>query len=273
MFAVIALFLNFVYYTNSAKILCIFPTPSMSHQAVFQPVWKELSLRGHQVTVITPNPLRNLSLTNLTEIDVSEAYRIQEQTDKSLSNSTGWKDVMEIAFFLNQPVYEYMLQHPEVSKLIEGGRNSFDLLMIEFVQPLFFAFAAKMKVPVVAITSVADLMQVYELLNAPYHPYTILSDWTNSFLYRLMINKFFLLSYNIFYYKVLPHQDALARKYFGEDIPYLEDIMRNTSLAFVNRNVFLNQPRLLPPNIIEISRVNIKEEEALPKVKYNNENI
>lgn len=267
MFALIAFLLASVGYTNSAKILCIFPTPSISHQIVFQPVWKELSLRGHQVTVITPNPLRNLSLTNLTEIDVSEEYRIQEQTDKSLSNSAGWRDVMEIACFSNQPVYEYMLQHREVSKLIEDRSNSFDLLMIEFTQPLFFAFAGKIKVPVVAITSLADLMQVYELLNAPYHPYIMLSDWTNSFIYRLKITKFFWDTYDFFYHKVLPHQDALARKYFGDEIPYLGDIMRNTSLAFVNRNVFLNQPRLLPPNIIEISRVNIKEEEDLPKVK------
>lgn len=269
MYTLIVFLLASIGYTNSAKILCIFPTPSMSHQSVFQPVWKELSLRGHQVTVITPNPLKNSSLNNLTEIDVSEAYKIQEQTEKDLSNSEGWKDVMDIAFFLNMPVYEYMLQHPEVSKLIEDGRESFDLIMIEFVQPLFFAFAGKIKVPVVAITSLAELMQTYESLSAPYHPYITFSDVTDSFLNRLMITEFFWYTYDYFHYRVLPHQNALAKKYFGDDIPHLGDILKNISLAFVTRNVFLNQPRLLPPNIIEISRVNIKQDEQLPTVNHS----
>lgn len=59
--------------------------PSISHQVIFQPIWKELSLRGHKVTVITPNPLKDPTLTNLTEIDISYMYEhMSELIKKSM---------------------------------------------------------------------------------------------------------------------------------------------------------------------------------------------
>lgn len=59
---------------EGAKILGIIPTPSYSHQLAFQPIWRELSLRGHNVTVITANPLNDPKLINLTEINISTVY-------------------------------------------------------------------------------------------------------------------------------------------------------------------------------------------------------
>ena len=36
--------------------------------------WKELSPRGHNVTVVTPDPLNDLSLVNITEISIRFSY-------------------------------------------------------------------------------------------------------------------------------------------------------------------------------------------------------
>lgn len=130
--------------SQSANILGLFPTPSVSHQSVFQPIWKELSLRGHKVKVITPNPLKDPSLTNLTEIDMSVAYEIQKRTDEKLKKTiTSWVDVLDIAFVQNLPQYEYMLAHEETKKIIDSPEDSFDLIFIEFSQPLCFAFRSK----------------------------------------------------------------------------------------------------------------------------------
>ncbi|GLH16134.1 Protein of unknown function [Gryllus bimaculatus] len=43
---------------RAARILALFPTPSISHQLPFQVVMKELAARGHQVTVISTDPLK-----------------------------------------------------------------------------------------------------------------------------------------------------------------------------------------------------------------------
>jgi len=52
------LLLYAVCSTQAARILGIFPTPSVSHQLLFQTIMKALAARGHQITVISPNPLK-----------------------------------------------------------------------------------------------------------------------------------------------------------------------------------------------------------------------
>jgi glucuronosyltransferase len=52
------LLLYAVCSTKAARILGIFPTPSISHQLPFQAIMKALAARGHQITVISPNPLK-----------------------------------------------------------------------------------------------------------------------------------------------------------------------------------------------------------------------
>lgn len=41
---------------ESARILAVYPTPSISHQVVFRPLMQELAKRGHDVVVITADP-------------------------------------------------------------------------------------------------------------------------------------------------------------------------------------------------------------------------
>ena len=52
------LLLYAVCSTQAANILGIFPTPAISHQLTFQAIMKALAARGHQITVISPNPLK-----------------------------------------------------------------------------------------------------------------------------------------------------------------------------------------------------------------------
>ena len=63
-----------VKFAYCARILGVVPIPSYSHQIVYRPIWRELSLRGHQVVVMTTDPMKDPALTNLTEIDWHFAY-------------------------------------------------------------------------------------------------------------------------------------------------------------------------------------------------------
>lgn len=250
---------------DSARILGIFPTPSVSHQSVFQPVWKELSLRGHRLTVITPNPLKDASLKNLTEIDVSEAYEFQKKTDESIAKKLEWQETLEVAFIKNLPQYEIMLQHPEVQALLSNPNESFDAMIVEFIQPVFFAFGAKFNCPIIGITSIANVLPMYDSLNVKMHVYTNVDD-AKSIIPRFFILHFYRFWTDFYYNKVMRLHDEMARKYFGNDIPYLWDIIKNISLGFAAHNVFLNKVRQFPPNVITIGRLNIKKNEDLPQV-------
>ncbi|KAJ8959692.1 hypothetical protein NQ318_021883 [Aromia moschata] len=86
----------FVPISYCANILGIMPTPSYSHQIVYTPLWKELSLRGHNVTVITTNPVRDPKLVNLTEIDIHFVYTYFANISKIGENTLTMWNIHEV---------------------------------------------------------------------------------------------------------------------------------------------------------------------------------
>lgn len=70
-------------FHSLARILGVFWYPAKSHYAIFQPIWKEFSLRGHQVTVITSFSMIEENLFDLIEIDANVLARTNCKTDIS----------------------------------------------------------------------------------------------------------------------------------------------------------------------------------------------
>lgn len=64
----IACFLYIAVPMETARILGIIPSPFYSHQIPFRAIWTALSRKGHEVVLVTTDPINNPSLTNLTEI-------------------------------------------------------------------------------------------------------------------------------------------------------------------------------------------------------------
>lgn len=121
---------------QSANILGFFSIPSISHQIVFQPIWKELSLRGHNVTVITPNPLNDPALTNLTEIDVSFSYDFLKTvaTNKFSEGMDHW--VYEKWFHsMLMEMNDVQFRHPKVRELLEDDTKTFDVVLAQPIVP------------------------------------------------------------------------------------------------------------------------------------------
>lgn len=56
--------------TKCANILVFAPMPFKSHFRGFQPLFKELASRGHNLTVVSTFPLQK-TLTNYTDINIS----------------------------------------------------------------------------------------------------------------------------------------------------------------------------------------------------------
>lgn len=269
--APIVIFALITTYGDASRILCIFPTPSISHQFVYQPVWKTLSLRGHQVTVITPNPLRDSNLTNLTEIDVSGVYGIQDKNDANIAKKLTLQELAHQALEAPLPLYDQMLEQKEVKDIIQGPSNCYDLVMIEFIQPVFFAFAQKFNCPIVGISSCPDAPHYYVFSRGvPSNPlayhYAFGPPLNAETIWQRIEHLWSFLGYCMSYYRVILKHQEIARKHFGEDIGDLSDTMYNMSLVFIARNVFINKGRPLPPNVVEIGRIHIQKEPELPKV-------
>lgn len=64
---------------HSANILGVFYFPSPSHHMLGSRLLKELAKKGHNVTMLSPFPLKN-SIPNYTDISIEELVSVGEGT-------------------------------------------------------------------------------------------------------------------------------------------------------------------------------------------------
>lgn len=64
------------------------------------------------------------------------------------------------------------------------------------------------------------------------------------------------------------NSNPIAKKFFGEDLPDLRELAKNTSLLLVNSHFSTNQARPTVPNFIEVAGLHIREPKALPTASF-----
>lgn len=269
----------FLHSVNGAKILGLFTVPSISHQVVFQPLWKELSLRSHEVTVITPNPLNDKSLVNLTEINVSFSYRAvtEGNLQRSIEQARSYRDVVHAVFTIMTNAVQEQLNYHEVQDLIKDKTKRFDLVIAEHFNPATFAFSVLYDCPLIGISSLGAPLNAHDVMGNPSHPVLnpdMLLPFANElgFFDRIQ-SAFHLVWYRYYYhYYFLPRQDKIAKKYLGEDLPYIGDIEKNISIIFTNENPFIHPIRPNVPTIVQLGSMHIRKAKPLPKVKKSTTN-
>ncbi|CAH0559942.1 unnamed protein product [Brassicogethes aeneus] len=257
-----------VLESKCANILFFASAPSYSHQSMYQPVWKELSLRGHKVVAITPNPLRDSTLTNLTEIDMSSMY----ETIKKLVPKQGLQKLLEkpsfFMVFRKDPIMTYLFskyselffQHENMQKFLKEDRQ-FDVVVEEWIYPTFAALGAKYNAPLIGISSLGAPIPALDTVGNPSHPvyapdHNLPVGRDMTFRERLMSGLWAVYVRVLYHLVVLPREDALARKYLGDDLPYLGDIERNVSLILLNRNPVFHRVMPMVPTVIELGYMN-----------------
>ncbi|KAJ8951680.1 hypothetical protein NQ318_012222 [Aromia moschata] len=256
-----------------ANILFVTLFPSISHQKVFQQIWKELSLRRHNVHAVATNPLRDPSLTNLTEYDISSHYEVV----KRMAGNTDLRDLMlkKPNFFIVflkdiiltgkfSELCEITFSHPEVQRLLKTNIQ-FDVVLVEWLFPTMAGFGAKYNCPMIGVTSLGAPLVALDTVGNPSHP--IIAPDHNLPVTRDMTFQERVLStlyavYVRFWYHmvVLPREDKLVKKYLGEDLPYLGDIERNVSLLLLNRNPIFHRAMPVVPAVIELGTTLVNRE-------------
>ena len=72
---------------------------------------------------------------------------------------------------------------------------------------------------------------------------------------------------------ILKDHDRIMRKYFGNHLPSIEDIIKNTSLVLVNHHFSLAYPRPYLPNMVEIGGYHVPPAKPLPSVSLFENNF
>lgn len=271
---------TFWTFTNAWKILFLTCTPAPSHQKPFQVIWKELSLKGHEVHVLTPNPINDSALTNLTEYDLSEYYEllIQHNHDNMkylLHKPTFWlafvKDVFATKLF--SALYNRTLNHRETRRLLESNKY-FDVVIVEWLFPTLASIGAYYKAPIIGVTSLGAPIVALDTLGNPSHP--VLAPDMNlpikrelSFKERIMA-VLYSIYVRIFYrLVVLPREDLNIKNSLGSDLPYIGDIEKNISVLLMNRNPVFHRIMPLYPNTIDLGSIRTETEKTpLEPVSY-----
>lgn len=61
----------------------------------------------------------------------------------------------------------------------------------------------------------------------------------------------------------MPTADAFVQYKFGHDVPSVGELVKNTSVMFVNQHYSLSGPKPLPPNVIELGGLHIQKAKPL----------
>lgn len=257
--------------------MAIVSTPSYSHQIPYQPLWLELHARGHEIVLVTTNPMRNINSPNFTQIDISTNYNSLRAIDfvKLRFEKVDWIEALERYILSLCSSFEVQVfNSTEMKKMYAPDSNiKFDVLLTEFLyMPAIYAFAYRFNASLIGLSSLG-LLSINDFvlggailpsheyfwenegntgINLPFYKrlYNFVKIW------RLLLH----VNFNIF-----PEEQKLAEQYFGP-LPPLIDIMKNVSMIFINEADVLTPGRPILPNIVRFSSFHVSENpDPLPK--------
>lgn len=155
------------------------------------------------------------------------------------------------------------ISHPRFQQLLRSDAK-FDVIVIDIVvSEALLGLGHHFNAPVIAMSPQGALKWINDLVGTPdipsYVPLTFLAfsdrmtflERAENLFYSYVEDLFVALSY-------LPRQQQLLEKYFPDkDMPSLNQLRRNVSLALLNTHVTLGFPRPYAPNMIEVGGLNI----------------
>lgn len=142
--------LNYLQSIQSARIFGYFFIPSVSHQACFRPILTALAEKGHDVTVFTANPLNN-SVNGLTELSLESSYEYDRYNSyrNALKKESSLYEIILKIYDWTIGIAEFQFQSEIVQNFIKDNSSQFDLILIENLNPVLYAWAEKFRAPIV----------------------------------------------------------------------------------------------------------------------------
>lgn len=272
----VLLFIHLKCDVLGARILAAVSMPSFSHQKAYYRIWEQLTLRGHEVVLITTDPMRNQSLTNLTEVDLHGLYEVLRKdlslTQLNLQEHFTPFSYMDNIYTLCGVVVDYELQNPGVQKLVNDRNQHFDLVIGELLIPHAVAYSSRFDCPLIGIVSLDAFYPTQDFFGNPTHPalypyYDLGFVEAVSFTQRLKsVVLSVLFRYYLPYY-LNPMINEKVQKHFGLEWFNREKAARNVKLLFINVNpVFLNTRPVVPGTVNIGGGNHIEEPRDLPEV-------
>lgn len=264
---------------DSSNILSIFPAPSVSHQYVYRQLMLQLQKRGHNLTIVTPNPIGEHGLQNYREIDVGHVYNYwNEHFDFAADKNKLLRWIPELFMIVMvgamNDVCNIYLSDPKVAAL---QNETFDLLIVEWgMAPCVYPFYLRTNKSMMGILSLTMGSQSHQAIgstsNFAYIPELFFPYTDHMTLPQRLRNGVFHFLVYLYTRVVFWDQTKVVRKYFGDDTPSLFDVERDVSLVLTNTHPAVFYPRPMAQNVIPIGgppfHLEGRTPQKLPKVNH-----
>lgn len=267
----VVIILSLSNLVNSARILALFPTPSYSHQLVFRSVTEALAARGHELVILTPNPV-NMDLPNVKQIDVSYAYQgyfHQINFAGTKEENIGITSLLSMFTKALTEIMETELSHPEMQKLLHDPNEHFDAVICEFIgyTPMY-AFAEYFNAPLIGFTTTEvtyhDHRAAGNFIHSILHPMNIFPNYRDlNFIERLgsaTLDLVLRLYFEPFVYSVF---DGIIDQNFGANVSRSYALARKVDMLLLNTHPAMGFVRPLVPNTIQIGFLHVKPPQPL----------
>lgn len=276
MFSINTIFFCFVIMqTESARILAVFPTPSKSHQIVFQPLTQELAKRGHEVVVITTDPAftKESAPKNLREINLHDlSYNITKSGCEVFisGKKKHLNEQVQLVLQVLPNVIKHQFLSDEVQSLIKDNSVTFDLLIVELLTRPALAYSHIYKVPVIEISSFGGFIGTFEMLGASSHPNLYPLAFQQKGYNLTLLDKIIELYRYFFIYNFAKNFDGYIhdemRKIINTNIPTIEEMEKNVQMCFLNNHRVWDFNRPVTQNVLYINGIHFKPNKPLPEV-------
>nr|XP_014272070.1 UDP-glucuronosyltransferase 1-6 isoform X1 [Halyomorpha halys] len=258
---------------EAANILILAPMPLYSHTYAFIAIFKELAIRGHNVTFVSPYPLKDPP-PNWRDVEV-ELHLYSAQSIKDMVAAGGYGFPLTLVDFC-ETLMEKVFQDKLFMDFLEHDKTKYDVLLLEShfcVEPLI-AISHKLNIPAITFQAMGHSTW-YEFLTGgevSFHLQpNMRSPYTNRMTFFQRLDNFFINLFDLCvnYYWYIPHQQALMDKYIRypgyEKRPPLLDMLRNTSLTLMDYHFSVGYPEPLLPNAIPVGGLSAKVGAELTK--------
>lgn len=264
--------LLFCQSCGAARILAIVSLPSFSHQLAYRPLFKELSLRGHQVVLFTTDPINDSSLTNLTEIDMHGSYSILSKMNFNdifvLSEYFAPITMMQKVIDFGRALEHYQYNLKQVRDVVKNEK--FDLVIAEALEPSPVAFGEMFNCPVIAITSMDAHNIIHQVMGNPTHPVIYptqdLRYFTPTTFRQRLLHVIFRLVFQYYYSVCAEESRTLLNSFFEKTLPAFDETVKRVQLTFINANPVFYPTRPLSPATVNVFGLHISKPKPLPEV-------
>lgn len=250
------------------RFLGILHTAARSHYIVGSKLMKELARRGHDVTVISPFPLKE-PLKNFHDIETPTIKAAMDNTAANLLDTIK-KSVLENVKNYHEMginISRTFLQERSVQELM-ASNQTFDAVICEvFLSESIFGLSEHFNAPLIGLSPFGAHPWNTDMVGSPsplsYVPSVLLPFNDNMTLLQRLAN----LGYNTFerllldlYY--LPKQEALYKQFFPNNKRDMYEVRRNAALVLLNQHVSLSYSRPYVHNQIEVGGMHINRKRS-----------